>query len=234
MINVIFPLFDAIDGLLAALLPPLVRICLWGVVAGALSVAVYALISPQDKIAGYKEQLRKYRRELMGNQDLEFKEYMAVSRKNLKTSMLFFSSAIGPALVSAVPVIVLLLYLHTSLGYTAPETLSAEAPAGGVKLQLSQTQEEVTVRDGNNRVLYSGNPLHPPVPSVSKRWWWNALFENPAGYIRDDAEIDEIRFNTSRRIYLGFMPGWGQGVELPYFLLVFITALSGRIIFRIK
>lgn len=234
MINVMFPLFNAIDGLLAALLPPLARICLWGAVAGALSVAIYALLSPQNKIAEYKEQLRKYRRELMSNEDLDFREYMAVSKKNLKTSMLFFSSAIGPALASAVPVIVLLLYFHTALGYVAPESLSVDAPGSDMKLQLKRTPEKVKVLDSNDRLIYSGDPLHPPVPSVSKQRWWNVLLENPAGYIRDEVKVDELRFNSARRIYLEFMPGWGQGVEFPYFLLVFITALTGRLIFRIK
>jgi len=233
MINFIFPLFSAVDRLMASAVPTLARICLWGALAGVLSVAIYAWLSPQDKIAGYKEQLKKYRRELMGNEELDFSEYMAISRKNLKTSMLFLCSAIGPALVSAVPVILILLWVHTALGYSAPEGLSAEVPGKDIKLQLNMEAGKVIVKTAD-RVLYRGDPLNPPVPSVTAREWWNILLESPAGYLTDEAGVEKIRFNTRERRFVEFMPGWGEGVEFPYFVFVFITALFGRLIFGIK
>ena len=51
------PLFAWLDGLLSGLAPPTLRLVLWGLVAAALSMGIYWLLSPQERIARAKAKL---------------------------------------------------------------------------------------------------------------------------------------------------------------------------------
>ncbi|MDQ3796891.1 MAG: hypothetical protein M3294_04805, partial [Pseudomonadota bacterium] len=44
------PLFAWLDELIGQLVPPGVRLVLWGVIGAAVSMGLYWLISPQEKI----------------------------------------------------------------------------------------------------------------------------------------------------------------------------------------
>ena len=52
--DVASPLFAWVDGLMAPWLPDVVRLVLWAVVAGVVSMALYRLTSNQAKLAAIK------------------------------------------------------------------------------------------------------------------------------------------------------------------------------------
>ena len=92
--------------------------------------------------------------------------------------------------------------------------------------------EKIVVMAGD-KVVYSGTPLSPPTPALHKRRWWSFLLNSPAGYVVDDAPVDSIRLNLTKRQVVKCMPNWGQGWEFPFFVFVFVAALSIKLGFRI-
>jgi len=50
------PLFSAFDGVLGMALPPVLRLVIWGILAGWLTMVVYRRLSNQEKIGELKAQ----------------------------------------------------------------------------------------------------------------------------------------------------------------------------------
>lgn len=224
-----------------------------GALAGVLSIIIYAKLSPQASIAKMKKKTRTLQREMM-NVDLVFADFMRLSKENLKTSLRLFFTVLGPALVSAIPVIFLALWIHTCLAYQAPLTpndLELMTRHENIELQLLNynesneisnneiqthnlaASEEIVVM-ADEKVIYSGTPLSPPTPVIQKRRWWNVLLDNPAGYVVKDAPLDSIRLNISRKQIIKWMPGWASGWEVPFFTFVLLAALGIKLSFRIE
>jgi hypothetical protein len=248
MINELFPLLNIVDGWLAGLLPLSIRLSIWGALAGIVSITIYAKLSPQASIAKLKKNTRRLQREMLSI-DLEFADFLSLSKENLKTSFRLFFTVLGPALVSAIPVIFLALWIHTCLAYEAPQEtddLVVTTQDKNIKLHLfAKTNEDeickhnlenskaiMVMADG--KVIYSGTPLSPPTSVIHKKQWWNFLLSNPAGYIVDDAPIDNIRLNISRKQIIKWMPNWAAGWEIPFFVFVLIAAFGIKLGFRIE
>ena len=253
MIYKLFPVLSIVDGWFAGLLPLSVRLSMWGALAGILSITIYAKISPQASIAKMKTKTRSLQREML-NVDLVFADFMRLSKENLKTSLRLFFTVLGPALASAIPVILLAIWIHACLAYEAPPTpddLEVMTEDRNIELQLLNynelneiskneiqarnfaVSEEIVIKI-DNKVIYSGNPLSPPMPVIHKRRWWNVILDSPAGYIVKDAPIDSIKLNISRKQIIKWMPGWASGWEVPFFIFVLIAALGIKLGFRIE
>jgi hypothetical protein len=253
MINKLFPVMNAIDIGLSSVLPQLARICLWGALAGGLSIAVYARISPQTSITELKKKANDLRHRLL-DVDLAFTEFLRLSKENVKTSLRLLSVVIGPAIISAFPVLFLATWMHTTQGFEAPpshETLSVMAVEGDINIQLngftdadrSLSTESPSYKEKSNfkivvkadgKTVYSGYPLTPPTPFIYKKKWWNYFFDNPAGYLSEDAPMESIRLNISKRRFVKWMPEWGEGWEFPFFGFVFLIAFGIKVAFRIE
>ncbi len=241
-----------VDGWLAGL-PLSVRLSILGALAGILSITIYAKLSPQASIAKLKKKTRSLQREML-NVDLEFVDFWRLSKENLKTSLRLFTTVLGPALVSALPVIFLVIWINTCLAYEAPPTpsdLVVTTEQGNIELQmiidtnldeisqkeihdhnLANSQKIVVMAD--EMVIYSGTPLSPPTPVIHKRRCWNVLLESPAGYVVEDAPIDSIMLNVSKKQIIKWMPNWATGWEVPFFTFVLIAALGIKLGFRIE
>jgi hypothetical protein len=224
------------------------------VLAGVLSITIYAKLSPQASIAKLKKNTRRMQREMLSI-DLEFADFLRLSKENMKTSVRLFVTVLGPALVSAIPVIFFALWIHTCFAYEAPvipDDLVVTAENRDIELRLfsgSQMDEisgneihnrnladsDAIVVMASNKVIYSGTPLSPPTPVIHKKRWWNVILTNPAGYLVEDAHIDSIRFNMSKKQVLKkWMPGWATGWEIPFFVFVLLSALGIKLGFRIE
>lgn len=251
MIRELFTALNMVDRWLAGLLPFAVRLSIWGVLAGSLSITIYAKISPQASIAKLKKMTWSLQRKMLCI-DLEFVDFMRLSKENLKTSLRLFATVLGPALVSALPVIFLAIWIHTCLAYEAPPTpndLVVTAADGNVDLRLVRhtndiSHDEIHDHDiaspeaivvmADNKVIYSGNPLSPPIPVIHKKRWWSVLLDSPAGYVVEDAPVDSIRLNLSKKQVVKWMPNWATGWEFPFFVFVLLAALGIKLIFRIE
>ena len=252
MISRLFPALNAVDGWLGGLFPFVFRLMMWGALAGTLSILIYAKLSPQASIKRLKKKIRGLQREMLGL-DLEFADFLRLSKENLKTSLKLFAAVLGPGLVSVLPVLLLAIWIHTCLAYDPPPTsddLIATSIDGDIDLRLAMnddldklTQDEIFHRDpigsqtivvmADDKVVYSGDPLSPPTHVVHKRRWWSVLLDNPAGYVVEDAPVDSIRLNVSRKQAVKWGPNWTRGWEFTFFVFVFIAALGIKLSFRI-
>jgi hypothetical protein len=253
MISELFPVLNLVDRWLAGLLPLAVRLSIWGALAGLFSMIIYAKLSPQASIAKLKTKIRSLQREML-RLDLKFVDFLRLSKENLTASLRLFGIVLGPGLVSALPVLLLVVWIHTSLAYEAPDArddLVVTAADGNVDLRLlrhhnldtvardetgdhERTSSEVIVVMADDKVIYSGAPLSPPTPVIHKRRWWSVLLDSPAGYVVEDAPIDSIRLNLSKKHVVKGMPSWAAGWEFPFFIFVFLAALGIKLGFRIE
>ncbi|MHC4168727.1 MAG: EMC3/TMCO1 family protein, partial [Planctomycetota bacterium] len=128
---------NTVDGWLAGLLPFVFRLMIWGALGGALSILVYARLSPQASIKKLKKKMRGLQREMLGL-DLEFADFMRLSSENLKTSLRLFAAVLGPGLVSVLPVLLIAVWIHTCMAY--------EAPASQDDLVITAQDENVELR----------------------------------------------------------------------------------------
>ena len=101
----------------AGFLPPLVRVILWGSLSAGFSMWIYAMLSPQRKMAGMKTSQKGAREALLAHEG-DFKELTALVRADLMLSLTLIGLALGPFLLSLLPLIFLMIPL-TEL-YTAP------------------------------------------------------------------------------------------------------------------
>lgn len=226
------PLFDAIDGWLTVL-PPWLRVVLWGGVSGALSMWLYKLISPQQRIGRATGDQRDARRRL-GEFDGELGDAWPLIRNLLGVSLRRVGQVTGPALVASIPVLCVLVWLSTAYGHRFPADPPPvdvqPAPLSGHWVNGSKPGVVVTGSDGAELGRVS---LPAPVPVVEKRRWWNVLIGNPAGYLSPASPVERVLVDLPRRQVLPFGPAWLRGWELPFFAALLATSLALKRALRI-
>lgn len=245
MVNALFPALTAVDGLFASFLPALLRVLVWGAIAGALAMVVYMLTSNQTAIARLKAETRDLRRRML-DPDLEQSEFARLIRVNLKASFSLLGKTVLPGMFSTLPVLLIAAWLNAFYGYAVPPNgesvrLHVEPPVTAVAIEPAN---RVAGRDGTDWAItspladgtltivaagvtaYAGNPFAPPVPEIAKRQWWNALLASEAGYLNPEASIDLIVIDLPRRHLIGGLPDWLAGWEAPYFLGILVVAAA--------
>ena len=251
LINSLFPPLDALDLALAAVMPPLARLVLYGALSGAVTMLVYRLASNQEDIRAQKARMRELQGKLKAAQD-DFAETMRLSRQNLAVSFRLLGMSLWPALLSSLPVIVLFAWLAMRWSQPMPPPGTAVpvaySPAGaGLSVGPPGTLADVqgaqvlrwpgpdapaTITDTTG-VVYDGLGARPAVSALRKQTWWNWLLGSPGGYLPDRAALDEVRFELPQRQVLDVGPSWARGFELAYFATVMVVSLAIKIVFRI-
>lgn len=248
------PLFQLLDNGMI-FLPAIVRLILWSVIGGVASMALYALFSPQKRIASVKTELRTSQA-LLAESDEDFSELITVVKKTLGLSLKHLGLVLGPALLSALPLICIMAWSSTRFGYGLPapgepvtiggrpesslvaatwQTNDVTTPrleAGKWIAVWPGDQQTLSLRDANSTPLLEF-PLAAPIPQVHKRLWWNSVLGNPAGYLPDEGSVDLVLIDLPPRRYLSIGPDW-LGHWLTVFLLAsVIAALTTKKVFRI-
>ena len=104
---------------------------------------------------------------------------------------------------------------------------------GGYRLLLPPENEPLRLAAGGVAIFH-GDVVTPPAPVVHKKVWWNFLLANEAGYLAENAPIDEVRFGMpGKRIVPGF-DHWAAGWEVTYFASLFVVALGLRFLLGIQ
>jgi hypothetical protein len=240
------------DGWLAGWFPDLARICTWGALSGAGTLAIYSVLSDQSAIGQLKRETRELRRQILGP-ELERSEVFTLGRRSLILSFhLLFKTGV-PALLSALPVVVVVCWLsayqsHRLNSDNMPVQVEILPTAQGVNL----TPPEAFVREDetiglirgeksppvrfihNGRIAYTGSPGSPPTTHVGKKVWWNIFFGNEAGYIDSSSALEEIRFQFPRKVFWVGLPMWMSTWEFAFFVCLGVVALAIKLIFGIK
>ena len=214
-------------------------------------MGIYYMLSNQSKISSLKKNIKDLQQKIMNN-NLEYAEFIDLSKENLKISFLLLLKALGPAVVSSIPVIIIAFWLQVYFSYSMPQkgfllqinpmpeitklvitSESLKKIKNNTYVVISKKTDNISIYE-DSQVVYTGNIFSPAVPVIYKRQWWNILMENPAGYLKDASSVEKIIFNFSRKPVIKALPDWISGWELPYLAFILIASLTVKIVFRIQ
>lgn len=231
LFNLPEPVFALIDMALAAALPPALRLIIWAAIAGAGTLLLYRLLSPQRAIAEAKREARAARQQLQ-HFDGEFAGAAPLIAAQFRTAFRHLGLVLLPSLVAALPLIALLSWLEVDYSRTLP---AADHPPAVRVVPASVLPEWVTESSAPRLRLHDGAteladiPITKPVPRVEKRQWWNWLIANPLGYLPGDSAVERVEIDLAPIAYLPFGPAWMRS-WLAIFLptMIAISLLTWR------
>ncbi|MDN5849127.1 MAG: hypothetical protein L0H63_05740 [Nitrococcus sp.] len=239
------PIFAWIDALAAALIPPLGRLILWGIVAALVSMGLYWLLSAQKRIGRAKTKLAQSRAQLDAY-DGEFAGAAPLIGNLLRSALHQVGLVAWPAILSSLPLLALICWLSTAYGYSYPApgtepTIQTQPPQLQTQWIEGARNKSASGQGAAPRILVAGIdqeilaevPLPAPVPVIHKWQWWNVLIGNPAGYLPSNAAVDWIEVALPDKEYLGFGPSWLRGWEAPFFISLIVVSIVVKIWWRI-
>jgi len=248
----ILSLFSGIDGMVAGVIPEVVRLVLWGAIASILSMAIYFLLSSQEKIIRLKSDIAKARNDLINYED-DFKRIWHPVFRLIGLSLKQVGYSIIPTIAGALPVILLIIWVGMAFNFPPLEKNAVVEIAihpSSASIRLENGSSKLPAADGGTLVWIGGNdpfkvidsddrvvavfPLAVSSPELSKRKWWNTLFGDPNGYIPDDSPVEKIEINIPKNYYLPFGPDWMRSAEVVFILTVLVCSLSIKFIFHIQ
>jgi hypothetical protein len=235
------PALTWLDTWVAMVLPAAWRLVLWSVVGGVLTMALYWLLSPQQRLGETKRRLAASKAALDAF-DGEFKDAFPLMRTMFGNALRQIGLVFGPAVVAMVPVLCLIAWLSNTYGYRFPER-PADTRVQTLPEAFSTTLDtapstaanphpRLRVTDGSGQVVHE-QALDAPVTTLHKRQWWNVLIGNAAGYLPHTLGVERIDIELPRHAYIPFGPTWLRGWEAIFFVGLFITALAIKLGFRI-
>lgn len=249
------PLFSFVDGLLAVALPPVLRLAIWGTLAGWLSMIVYRFFSDQEKIGALKT-LQKEQQKNMSEFDGEFSELLPLIRHTLTLGFRQLGLALGPALLATLPVLFIVIWVAGEFGHVAPaagsevflsiEPASSEIhwssneqvgvneggwvinwPSQGQSLTIS----EATMGEGYQPLLVL--PLEHDIPIIHKKRWWNLLMANPLGYLPEEGKTDVIYIELPEAVIIDSGPAWMRGWMFSFFMAFLLSSIGFKLLLRL-
>ena len=226
------PLLAWADERITSIIPAPFSIALWAVLGGVVCLELYRVISPQERITRIKRDARSAQEELAAY-DGEMEGAWPLMKSMLGLSLKRVGIVVPATLVAAYPVIALLVWMSSAYGHVFPargEQVEVDV-APPLKAQLLNSGAGVPhiEASGPGGDVLLDLPMAAPVPVVHKRQWWNWLMENPAGYLPDDAPVDEIRVDLPERELFTIGPAWMRGWEAIFLPVLFVAALSYKI-----
>lgn len=241
--NLLNPVFDLAATLLQLLLPVWLTMILWAVALAWLCNFLYEWLAPTAALDNISAELKRLRSELIDG-DHDFRGLLANIGHTLTLSLRQAGIALLPTLVSAIPFLMLLVWLSDSYTYQPPmpdQTLNAvfypiedSAPVERtllIKANESPDSERFDWVADDIGVQLSIS-AKKPVNVIHRRRWWNVLIGNPNGFLSDDpawAEYDKIEFDLTRRELTQLGPLWMRGWEFWLFTPFIIGAIALRV-----
>jgi hypothetical protein len=233
------PLFSIPTALLSGLLPPAVLILLWGIAGAVIGVELYRLLSPQQRLAVLKTDLRTAQQRLNGY-DGDLDGAWPLMRRLLHLAFARFALVLPAAILSSLPLLSLIVWLDTVYGYTFPaagQSVEATTPSAGFQAHWRGTVGEdlphVIVTDQAGQTV-ADVAVGAPVDRIEKRHWWNLLFGSPAGYLPENAAIDRVDLALPRRELIGVGPYWLRGWEPMFFAALLLCAIPLSLFRRVQ
>lgn len=241
------PAFDWLDALMADQLGPLGRIIAWSVICAIISMALYAVLSPQKRIKKVKADVADSRKAMADDDGEDFGEGMRLAKAQLGHSLKLVGVILIPAVVASLPALAMLVWLDGQYGYSChmpgtQTTISAMPENANVEQIGARPVSEnggacpivrvsTSTDNGQSDVVI---PLQAPVPVIGHKQWWNTLIGNPAGYLPDDTAIQQIRFDLPPQEIISVGPSWARGWELTFFVMLILVSLAIKKGFRIE
>lgn len=249
MLNYLLELFNVADVALSDFASLPLRVIIYGMVAGLLTMLIYRRTSDQHGIKRLKQELKEVRSAMMAVDPDNSKEFFRLSKLNLSLAFRFLGKVIVPVFASGLIVILIAVWLEIQFGHAIPPagstikvtavpeaTVSTALPAtdgNSGKIPATCLIDCILYADGKQ--VYQGSLAAPPMAVVTKRLWWSGLLENPAGYLDENAPVDSLHFDFQpRRLFVNdSLPDWMLGWEFTFFLSLFLVALLLKFVLRI-
>lgn len=247
------PIFGVIDQILGMALPGILRLVLWGILAGWLTMVVYRRLSNQERIQELKGEQKK-QQQIISSFDGEFEELFPVIRHTLALGMRQLGLSLGPALLATIPILFIVVWVAGNFGNEQPsvgtpvaieinqeqvaldqfgwsnpgEVISTE---NGWMLNWPSTEQPVAFLQ-DDKTLFK-LPSESNIPVIHKHQWWNWLMANPVGYLPDDALVDSIDIVLPEQQFLAFGPGWLRGWMFSFFLSFLLSSIGFKFALKI-
>jgi len=249
------PIFGAVDGILALALPAVLRLLIWGILAGWLTMVVYRALSNQKKIAELKTQ-QKGQQKMIAEFDGEFAELLPLIRHTLVLGFRQLRYALGPALLASLPVLLIVIWVAGHFGHVTP------AAGSEIVLNIEPANSNIewssTINGASNDFKHSGDsweikwpaegqlltmkddqqvllilPLEHNIPIIHKKRWWNVLIANPLGYLPEDGKTDVIHISLPEAVIIGAGPDWIRGWMFSFFMSMLLSSIGFKLLLRI-
>jgi hypothetical protein len=245
------PLLTAVDHALSLIFPSGLRLVLWGVVSGWLTMLLFRKFSRQEAIAELKQKQKKLQQEIARFEG-EFNELMPTVRQAFSLGFRQLGLSLGPALLATVPILFIVAWVAGTFVYDTPapgdavtatvepekgelswsDNADALADDAGWTLRWPQAGESVSLlRDGEPTMELSDSEIHGV---IHKKRWWNLLFGNPAGYLPDTAAADIVMIELPEHQYLPFGPDWLRGWMFVFFGTFLAASVAFKFLLKIE
>ncbi|XSG83298.1 MAG: hypothetical protein ACPW61_05835 [Methyloligella sp. ZOD6] len=230
------PTLSAVDDWLTPFLPPAVKLLLWAALAAILSMEIYRLLSPQDRIAAVMKEFQASQNRV-ASFDGEFSEAWPELRRMIGLALRRIGLVFPATIAASLPLLFVIVWLDSHYGADFPppdEPVSVSVP-GNYEGRLVGTGEgtpHAKVIDTQGEPV-ADIAIKQPVPVVHKRFWWNTLIGNPAGYLDDNLPFDRIDIALPRQQIVPFGPSWMRGWEILFLAAMFAFAMTFKSVRRI-
>lgn len=259
-----FSLFDLLSPLLSRFdrvlsdslaLAPVWRIAFFAALASVVSMGLFKRLSRQDELARLKQEIKAVQKTLVGK-DRENADLKTDLLQNLRLTGRQLWLSFWPALVASIPVLFLLAFSSNQFGVEAPTAGSRVyvTPIGlqhspmeyqwqGVNAQWDARKKAWTFyqpESGQNALLVLGKqqqlslPTAVPASVLHKKYGWNFLLGNPAGYLDASASIERFEFNTPTQVIINWGPGWMRGWLFAFMLFLILFSVAIKRIWKIE
>ncbi|MCX2721305.1 hypothetical protein [Roseibium salinum] len=232
------PVFTWLDQWLSLLLPPVASIAFWGFLCAMASMELYRLLSPQAVIAKLKVALKQSQTQL-NSFDGEFADAWPLIRRMLSLALRRIALVFPATIAASLPILLIVVWLDSRHGAAYPPqgTPVQIEVAGGFNGYWTDNAGDRTpgaqiIDQGGQEIATI--PLARPVPEVHKRYWWDMLIGNPAGYLADELPFDRVQFNLPRPEVVPVGPSWMRGWDLIFFVVLLLSAIILKFVRRIE
>ena len=243
------PVFSAIDGFLE-FLPDTARLIVWATLCAAVSMYLYLKLSKQPEIAAIKQQSIAARKALNAYAGSEFDEMLPLAKQVLSLSGKHFMVVIGPAILSSLPALALIVWVSNQFGAIPPTprsnvdvrtfpatSLTWSGPSidlgnGIYTIAWPTTSETLTALNAEGQTEFALGQGIAPV--LHKKTWWNTLIANPAGYLPDNSTIELVELDLTMKQFLPFGPSWLRDWAGLFFIWVLCVSITIKVIFKIN
>lgn len=244
------PVFGAIDAALALVLPPFLRLAVWAVLAGWLTMFVYGRFSNQEKIGALKI-LQQQQQKAIAGFDGDFAQLMPLVRHALALGFRQLGLSLGPAMLATVPVLFIVIWVAGEFAYGAPAPGSevivrAEPSSAGIEwspaagaighadgwvIKWPGPDQSLTMNQDGRVVLVL--PAADAIPVIHKKRWWNLLMANPLGYLPADGQTDIIYIEMPEAVFIGAGPAWIRGWMFSFFGIFLLSSIVFKLLLRL-
>lgn len=244
-----FTLLNMLDRALNGV-PEALRIGLYGLVTGVLAMALYWLISPQERIRAIKTRMSETRRALRAYDGSDLGQMMRLSWEAICPAARQLLLVVAPAFLAAIPVLLLIAWLEFSYSYRLPAAgdlvkVTATSSTNRALGWMPRALVAQTLPDGQyivrwpgsgveGRLVESGSdrdllrlPLERPIHTLGQARWWHRLLEGANGvYLPPDGPLSRVEIDLPARLIWPGGPAWLCSWQVTFMLCLGLGAFA--------